>query len=135
MENNENKTVLEAQANPRTMKGYAIAAMALGIGSIVGEGTLLCIAAAIIALVFAAKIKKAGEEWTFAKVGKITAYVGLGIQAFEIITSIIAVIFLVCYYVILIAVMAIVAATEGNSGWEYYYEFDSFARNVALIWG
>lgn len=78
-------------------EGLAVAAMVLGICSVV-MGSLVC---AILALVFSSRVKghypngNLGPNTTYVKVGKICGAVGLGISIFAIVLIIVCLILLV----------------------------------------
>lgn len=78
-------------------EGLAVAAMVLGICSVV-MGSLVC---AILALVFSSRVKghypngNLGPNTTYVKVGKICGAVGLGISIFAIVLIIVCLVLLI----------------------------------------
>lgn len=116
-----------------TTKGLAIASMALGIFSIISaQGGLIGIAAAVLALIFAQKVKQAGEECQFSTVGRITAFVGIGLRIANAIASVIAVIGVICFYVFFIGLFLLIGLV-GEANNEFVYEFEHFVSSVSFL--
>lgn len=124
---------MENSKTANGMKGIAIASMALGIYSIVGNsGGIMAVAAAVIALIFAYKVKKSGENYSFSTVGRVTAFVGLGVWAVNTVISFIAVMFFILYYLFIFCLVFVLSLSETVPA-SSFYEFESFVSNISMI--
>lgn len=118
--------------NKSSTKGLAIASMALGIFSIVGaQGGLVGIAAAVLAIIFAYKVKKAGQENQFSTVGRVTAFVGIALQIANTISAIIAVVGIIFWYFMFFLFIMLLSVLGGDAG--VVYEFEDFVSNLSVI--